>query len=128
MKYAPLLLIILCAGCVQQSCEKLKTSFDSNINSFGVAECEEVQGPVWVGGTLLSTSTIYSTAYERYEHTLTLQGLEEQGIIIILSSQETLPYQIGNFYKFDLKGKCALIQSSSSSEAFTGELIETTCS
>lgn len=103
------------------TCEVLSQNFDAKINSIVAAECdkwlsEENPPPIWVGGTLIN---ITKNAWEDgNDFTLTFQGATKQGTITIGTRNESVPYQTGQFYKFNLERKCDLIYSMHSSGMF----------
>jgi len=103
------------------NCEYLTKNFDNKIDII-LSECENWEytgkNPIWVGGDLISVSRVYNSAYGRYEHTLTFQGYEKQGGFYINSQSEKIPYQINQFYRFDLSGVCGGRFSAASSGAF----------
>ena len=130
--------ILVISGCVQQTktsdttvipdtqvdtCEELTNNFGVKIDSIGAAECDkwatEGNKPIWVGGKLIDISKTDSAAYERNEFTLTFQSSQKQGKIYIGTKSESIPYEIGKFYKFDLGNKCKLIYSMASSGMFS---------
>ena len=120
-----ILATVLISGCTQQTqptCESLAKNFDAKIDSISITTCDkwaDGSKPIWMGGTLISISKIYNSAYERNEFTLTFQGFENQGKIYISAKNNELPYEIGKFYKFDLGNKCKLFQSMASSGMFS---------
>ena len=102
-------------------CDELAQNFDAKIElDMFQTYCKEGDiKPVQVGGTLISIQNgSYSASYDRYEYTLTFQGATKQGSIIIGSKNSSLPYQINQFYKFDLTRKCELMYSAASSGMF----------
>ena len=127
-----LLIIILISGCAnyfeQNECDKLTKEFDKQAKivngNIGLEECttydpdtgivDTVKG-ITVGATLLDIKSRYINAYY---HTLTLKGDKKQGTISIKSSQPTIPYQIGKFYKFDLGRVCSNYFSAGSGGRF----------
>ncbi len=118
--------IVFIIGYIQQiptSCEKLAKNFDDKIDSINASECDEwiTEGkkPIWVGGKLIEVSKRYNAAYDRNEFILTFQGLQNQGKIHIGTKNESIPYETGKFYKFDLGNKCKLIYSMASSGMFS---------
>jgi len=100
----------------KSECILLMEAFDEKINYFDAVDCNKVElfeiDNVFVGGVLLNVTTIYDKVLKRYEHGLNFFGGEKEGWIFILSERETIPYEIGKFYKFDLIRKCDFLDSS----------------
>ncbi len=132
------------SGCVQQTktsnvtlthntqidnCRELSKNFDARIDTISVAECDkwvtEGNKPIWVGGKLINVSKTYITSYKRNEFTLIFQGSQKQGKIYIGTKNESIPYEISKFYKFDLGNKCKLIYSMTSSGMFLDPNLDT---
>jgi hypothetical protein len=100
-------------------CDTLAKNFDSNnVNQFSVPECQRSNASVWVGGTLVNIARVQSDFPKRYEYRLLFKGDRKYGTITIGNANDTIPYQAGKFYKFDLRNKCVLILSAESSGMF----------
>jgi len=104
-------------------CEDLTLNFDAKIDSLDYDGCNrwsrEGKKPIWVGARLINITRIYNEAYERYEFKLTFKGYKKQGDIYIGTKNESIPYEVGKFYKFDLSRECWLIYSMASSGMFS---------
>ena len=106
------------------TCEGLVNNFDVQIDSNRHTECdkwvmEKKPKPILVGGKLIEISKTDGEAYERNEFMLTFKGFQKQGKIYIGTKNESVPYEIGKFYKFDLGNECKLIYSMASSGMFS---------
>jgi len=100
-------------------CNKLKSNFDNQVFT-DIISCDNTS-PIWVGGTLTNITTINDTWYYRNTFTLTFSGQMTQKSIQTndsINKQGSVPYKIGQFYKFDLKGFCPLRYSAASSGMF----------
>ena len=104
------------------SCKYLLNNLDK-YNDFPTlgSDCQNYQldqNPIWVGGELLNISVVNDTSYNRNEFTMVFQGEKNLTYIYVGAVNETLPYLVGNFYRFDISRKCYLIHSAASSGNF----------
>ena len=111
------------------NCTQLKDNFDLaaglSLDDTGFCEYEnntEILGPLWVGGTLKNIESVYSSVYNRYENKLEFQGNNKKRTIWINLQTNTFPYQIGKFYKFNLRGECFYRDSNTSRGSFASDL------
>lgn len=96
----------------EYTCEELQINFDnSNVPSPDGCDEWEKKGrkSIWVGGVLTNISTHISFDY--YSHALTFKGKEEQREVYIATGNETIPYKINQFYKFDIAESCYTLRS-----------------
>lgn len=124
--------MVLISGCVQQqtlNCKELAKNLDNYIKGdeqifVEFPECDDWlysgKPPIIVGGTLIDISDRrFNIGYEHYEYSLTFQGYNKQGKLnLVTYTSKSLPYQIGQFYKFDLGDYCQTILSMALSGSF----------
>ena len=137
------IIIILSSGLFpsQAECQKLGRNLDNYITysqnldenriNVDAAECQNWLGTrqsIMVGGTLIDKEDCqYVDTYKHYECDLTFEGYDKQGKLLLTSSTDSLPYQIGQFYRFDLGGYCERIFSMAFSGSFGGDLEPLNC-
>jgi len=124
-----LLLIVLLAGCsnfiqngqtgLGDNCLELQKSFDIKISAMDATECDlwiqSGEEPIVIGGKLLSIDRVYNEYNDRNEFSLLFAGYKIEDKLTLASKNESLPYIVGEFYKFDISSKCDTIYSMSSS-------------
>ena len=116
------------SGCKQENiCDDLSEKFDVVDSSFSYDNyCRNQNGErdtILVGATLIDVSTFYYDVdaqpwSDSYYHTLKFKGIDEELITFIISDQEVLPYEVGEFYKFDYGRICSHIGSGVNSGRF----------
>jgi len=97
------------------NCEDISKNFDEKINNIfiGCEQWDSDREPLWVGGTLIEINSNYD------EVRLNFEGFEKQGEIYIKNyGNKTIPYEINQFYRFDLNNVCGGRFSAASSGAF----------
>jgi len=103
-------------------CEELNNNLNVKMDLIGVSKCMEWASEgksIWVGGKLINISRVNNPAYDRNEFGLTFQGPQKrEGISIGVKVGQSLPYEVGKFYRFNLRNTCALLQSMASSGMF----------
>ncbi len=145
---------IFISGCVrfeakETECQKLELKLDSYIlretGSIDMhrSECdkwfENGKPPIIVGGTLIKIEyvDIYKNTYVIYApypslphhwaYDLTFRGsnsYKEGRLFIITYSDKTIPYKIGQFYKFDLSDYCKTRNSGTFGGSFLDENLD----
>lgn len=102
-------------------CNQLSTNLDSH-RSFSPRVCSDWETndyePIEVGGLLINIDKSYEEDNERYAFVLTFQGILSHRDIRITSKNDTLPYEIEKYYRFDLGNECFLMDSTTSSGNF----------
>jgi hypothetical protein len=118
----------------QESCLALSKNLDKQEHSlFSIRErCyswEKYKLPLFVGGNLKNISI--TKVYDYYEYNLTFEGIEKDLTILIRTKKDFIPYETGEFYKFNLNMECRLSYSSTDSGFFydpdLNKLIKLTC-
>ncbi len=104
-----MIIILFIIGCTKKetSCNQLEQNLDNNIYNANDAEDFRIgwDHELIVGGILInSTNQNSEEGSKRYNYELEIKGKKKQGTLFLSTTKNnTIPYKIGNFYKFNLK-------------------------
>ncbi|PIN90613.1 hypothetical protein COU57_03080 [Candidatus Pacearchaeota archaeon CG10_big_fil_rev_8_21_14_0_10_32_14] len=103
------------------NCKKLAERLDNEaVSKISLGkrcdDWEDKQLPLYVGGYLENMTR--TKDYDYYTYTLVFKGIKNRLIILIETKEDSIPYNTGKFYKFNLNGQCRLSYLSTFSGKF----------